>query len=298
MTFTAVVRSMRLRTLPLSLAGISLGILFACGRHSVPWFVIVLTVLTTVSLQILSNMSNELGDWLSGVDGTGREGPKYGIEGGGLTEDEIRSCIRIMVLVCCILGLGMIRASFKTILCIQSECLVALGAAAIWAAMHYTLGKKPYGYRGLGDVFVFIFFGLVPVAGGYFICSHIIDLRTLIPGAAIGLFSVGVLNVNNIRDMKSDAANRITVPLKLGEHRAKVYHTLLISGGWVLMLLFTILFTEGWLPYLYTITLPLYVKHVAGVWKHSGRQLDPMLPMLVISTFIFALLAGTGYISQ
>ena len=287
---------MRLRTLPLSLAGISLGIMLACSGHSVPWYVIVLTILTTVSLQILSNMSNELGDWLSGVDGQGREGPKYGIEGGGLTEDEMRSCIRIMVLVCCIFGLGMIRASFRTIFCIQSECLVVLGAAAIWAAMHYTLGKKPYGYRGLGDIFVFIFFGLVPVAGGYFVCSHQIDFSTLIPGAAIGLFSVGVLNVNNIRDMKSDAANRVTVPLKLGEHRAKIYHTILIAGGWCLMLLFTILFTNSWTPYLYIITLPLYAKHLAGVWKHSGRELDPMLPMLVISTFIFALLAGTGYI--
>ena len=153
---------MRLRTLPLSTAGIVLGIMLACAGHSVPWYVILLTILTTVSLQILSNMSNELGDWLSGVDGQGREGPKYGIEGGGLTEDEMRSCIRITVLACCILGLGMIRASFGTILCIESESLVVLGAAAIWAAMHYTLGKKPYGYRGLGDVFVFIFFGLVP----------------------------------------------------------------------------------------------------------------------------------------
>ena len=296
MTPKAVIRSMRLRTLPLSLAGISLGIMLACSGHSVPWYVIVLTILTTVSLQILSNMSNELGDWLSGVDGQGREGPKYGIEGGGLTEDEMRSCIRIMVLVCCIFGLGMIRASFRTIFCIQSECLVVLGAAAIWAAMHYTLGKKPYGYRGLGDIFVFIFFGLVPVAGGYFVCSHQIDFSTLIPGAAIGLFSVGVLNVNNIRDMKSDAANRVTVPLKLGEHRAKIYHTILIAGGWCLMLLFTILFTNSWTPYLYIITLPLYAKHLAGVWKNSGRKLDPMLPMLVISTFIFALLAGTGYI--
>lgn len=289
---------MRLRTLPLSTAGILLGIMLACAGHSVPWYVILLTILTTVSLQILSNMSNELGDWLSGVDGTGREGPKYGIEGGGLTEDDMRSCIRIMVLVCCILGLGMIRASFKTILCIESESLVVLGAAAIWAAMHYTLGKNPYGYRGLGDIFVFIFFGLVPVAGGYFVCSHAIEPSTLIPGAAIGLFSIGVLNVNNIRDMKSDAANRVTVPLKLGEHRARIYHTILISGGWVLMLLYTILFTAGWTPYLYIITLPLYVKHLAGVWKRSGRELDPMLPMLVISTFIFALLAGTGYILQ
>ena len=289
---------MRLRTLPLSLAGIVLGIMLACAEHMVAWYVIVLTILTTVSLQILSNMSNELGDWLSGVDGTGREGPKYGIEGGGLTEDEMRSCIRIMVLVCCIFGLGMIRASFKAILCIQSECLVVLGAAAIWAAMHYTLGNKPYGYRGLGDIFVFIFFGLVPVAGGYFVCSHEIDFSTLIPGAAIGLFSVGVLNVNNIRDMKSDEGTRVTVPLKLGEHKAKIYHTILIIGGWCLMILYTILFTNGWTPYLYIITLPLYIKHLKGVWKLSGRELDPMLPMLVISTFIFSLLAGAGYILQ
>jgi len=289
---------MRLRTLPLSLAGISLGIMFACGRHSVPWFVIALTVLTTVSLQILSNLSNELGDWLNGVDGEDRSGPQYSMQEGGLTEDNMRSCIRIMVLVCCIFGLAMIRASFGTILRIESECLVALGAAAIWAAMHYTLGNKPYGYRGLGDIFVFIFFGLVPVTGGYFVCAQTIEPATLIPGAAIGLFSVGVLNVNNIRDMKSDAANRVTVPLKLGEHRAKIYHTILITGGWVLMLLFTILFTSGWTPYLYVITLPLYAKHLAGVWKNSGRELDPMLPMLVISTFIFALLAGTGYILQ
>ena len=289
---------MRLRTLPLSTAGIVLGIMLACAGHSVPWYVILLTILTTVSLQILSNMSNELGDFLSGVDGEGREGPQYSMNEGGLTEDEMRSCIRIMVLACMILGLGMIRASFKTILCIQSECLVILGAAAIWAAMHYTLGKKPYGYRGLGDVFVFIFFGLVPVTGGYFVCSHQIDFSTLIPGAAIGLFSVGVLNVNNIRDMKSDAGTRVTVPLKLGEHRAKVYHTILISGGWILMAIYSILFTNGWTPYLYIITLPLYVKHLAGVWKRSGRELDPMLPMLVISTFIFALLAGTGYILQ
>ena len=289
---------MRLRTLPLSLAGISLGIMFACGEQTIPWYVIALTLLTTVSLQILSNMSNELGDHLSGVDGEGRVGPKYGIEGGGLTEDEMRSCIRIMVLVCCIFGLGMIRSSFKTILCIQSESLVVLGAAAIWAAMHYTLGNKPYGYRGLGDIFVFIFFGLVPVTGGCFVCAHVIESATIIPGASIGLFSVGVLNVNNIRDMKSDAANRMTIPLKLGEQKAKIYHTILITGGWCLMLLYTILFTQGWIPFLYIITLPLYAKHLAGVWKRSGRDLDPMLPMLVISTFIFALLAGAGYILQ
>lgn len=287
---------MRLRTLPLSTAGIVLGIMMACAGHSVSWYVIVLTILTTISLQILSNMSNELGDWLNGVDGAGREGPKYGIESGGLTEDEMRSCIRIMVMICCILGVGMIRASFETILRIESECLIVLGAAAIWAAMHYTLGNKPYGYRGLGDIFVFIFFGLVPVSGGYYVCSHQLDLWTLMPGTAIGMFSVGVLNVNNIRDMKSDAANRVTVPLKLGEKHAKIYHTILIAVGWIVMLLFTLIRTNGILPFMYVLTLPLYIKHLSGVWKRSDRELDPMLPMLVISTFIFSLLAGAGYI--
>ena len=98
--------------------------------------------------------------------------------------------------------------------------------------------------------------------------------------------------------MKSDAGTRITVPLRLGEHKAKIYHTVLITGGWTLMMLYTVIFTHGWLPFLYIITLPLYIKHLSGVWKLSGRGLDPMLPMLVISTFIFSLLAGAGYILQ
>ena len=98
--------------------------------------------------------------------------------------------------------------------------------------------------------------------------------------------------------MKSDEGTRVTVPLKLGEHRARIYHTILITGGWILMIVYTILFTDGWMPFLFCLTLPLYTKHLIGVWKRSGRELDPMLPMLVISTFIFSLLAGAGYILQ
>lgn len=294
MTVKAVIKSMRLRTLPLSTAGIVLGLMLACREHAVPWYVILLTVLTTISLQILSNMSNELGDWLSGVDSENRQGPAYSISQGGLTEEEMRSCIRIMMLVCCISGLGMIRASFKTVLCIEGESLIVLGALAIWAAMHYTLGKHPYGYRGLGDLFVFIFFGIVPVMGGFFVAAHSIDVWTALPASAIGLFSVGVLNVNNIRDMKSDAANRVTVPLKLGEKRARIYHTILISAGWILMLLYTCLRADSLWAFLYILTLPLYIRQVAGVWKRKDRELDPMLPLLVMSTFALSVLAGTG----
>lgn len=285
---------MRLRTLPLSTAGIILGIMLAMKDHTVTWYVILLTILTTVSLQILSNLSNELGDYLSGTDGNGRQGPAYSMESGALTEDEMRSAIRIMVLVCMISGLAMIRSSFGTVLCIAGESLVVLGGLAIWAAMHYTLGKHPYGYRGLGDIFVFIFFGLVPVMGGYFVSAHTIDWFTALPGAAIGLFSVGVLNVNNMRDMESDAKTRVTVPLLLGLRRARIYHTILIVTGWLLMAAYSILTATTVFSLLYILTLPLYVRHLTCIWKLQQSELDPMLPMLVLSTFGFSLLAGIG----
>lgn len=294
MTGKALITSMRLRTLPLSTAGIMLGIMLACGDHCVPWHVILLTVLTTVSLQILSNMSNELGDFLSGTDGNGRQGPAYSLEDGTLTEDEMRSVIRITVLVCMISGLAMIRCSFGTVFCIAGESLVILGGLAIWAAMHYTLGRHPYGYIGLGDLFVFLFFGLVPVMGGYFVSVHSIDWLTVLPASAIGLFSVGVLNVNNMRDMESDARTRVTIPLLLGLKRARIYHTVLIALGWVLMITYTALTADAIMPYIYVLVLPLYIKHLSCVWRLPQDKLDPMLPMLVLSTFALSLLAGTG----
>ena len=171
-----------------------------------------------------------------------------------------------------------------------------LGGAAIAGAMKYTLGRNPYGYRGLGDVFVFIFFGLVSVLGSYFVASHAVPhWFMLMPASAIGLFSIGVLNVNNIRDMKTDAANRVTVAMKLGPRRARIYQTVLIVLGWVLLLVYTFLrIFDPW-HYLYLITLPLYVLHLRGVWTREDRALDPMLPLLVMSTFLLALLMGLGF---
>ena len=286
---------MRLRTLPLSLAGVSLGILLACEHHRVPWAVILFTLLTTVLLQILSNMSNELGDYLQGTDGEGREGPMYSLSEGLLTEHDFRVSIAVLVGLCCMSGAAMTWLSWGTLWKTAPLCVLALGACAIWAAMRYTLGKNPYGYRGLGDISVFIFFGLVPVLGGFYVSCHEVDSWLLVlPALGIGCFSVAVLNVNNIRDMKSDAGTRVTLPLLMGEHRAKVYQAALIVFGWVMMLVFVILrFSSPW-NLLFLLTLPLYIKHLSGVWKRHGHELDPMLPLLVISTFLFALLMGVG----
>jgi len=275
---------MRLRTLPLSLSGIVTGISLADGASET--LTILSLILTAALLQILSNLSNELGDTLNGTDTAEREGIHYSIQDGEMTIPQMKRLITTVVVLCCISGLAMIWASFHTLFSLTSLLLIALGGAAIRAAMHYTLGNNPYGYRGLGDLFVFIFFGLVSTLGGAFICSHKFDPLWMLPASAIGLFSVGVLNVNNIRDMKTDAATRITVAMKMGSKRARIYQTFLIVSAWVLLAIYSCQ-RGGWL---YALTLPLFIVHLKGVWKRSDKDLDPMLPMFVLSTFALSIL--------
>ena len=292
MTLKACLRSMRLRTLPLSLAGIVLGVLLAAKVCDYDLLTVVLLALTTVCLQILSNLSNELGDTLSGTDRSDRQGIHYSIQDGEMTVPEMKRLIGCFAVLSCLVGFAMVWRAFGTVLAPLPAAFLALGAAAVWAAMHYTLGKNPYGYRGLGDVFVFIFFGLATVCGGYFLTCLAWDWRILLPAAAIGCFSVAVLNVNNIRDMKSDAATRTTVALKLGLRRARIYQTALIAAGWALMTVYALSGPMSWLRFAYVLSLPGFLVHLKGVWTREDRALDPMLPLLVMSTFMFALLAG------
>ena len=289
---------MRLRTLPLSLSGIVMGVLLAAADYHVdPWTVLFLA-LTTVSLQILSNLSNELGDTLHGTDNDDRQGIHYSLQDGDMTVPQMKRLIAVVAAFCCIFGLLMIYFSFGKIFDWHPMTFILLGAAAIWAAMHYTLGKDPYGYRGLGDLFVFLFFGIATVCGGYYLCAHEFpSWIILLPATAIGCFSVAVLNVNNIRDMKSDAATRVTVAMKLGEKRARIYQTVLIVLGWAAMLVYCSLrFFSIW-HYLFVLTLPLFIIHLRGVWTRKDRALDPMLPLLVMSSFLFSLLAGIGFVT-
>ena len=277
----ALIKSMRLRTLPLSLAGVVCGGLLAMGERGNDgnWWAFALVLITACALQVLTNLSNEMGDHLSGVDGEGREGPNYSMTDGGLTVKQMWKAINGTVVACCVSGLAMV---------LVSGCpwwILLLGAAAIWAATHYTLGKSPYGYKGLGDLFVFLFFGLVSVLGSYFVVAQTLPFEIWLwgPAVGVGLLSVAVLNVNNIRDMESDRGLRKTVPLRIGARAAKWYQTVLVTLGWT-----SIVAASGtWLMLLTAI--PFYV-HIYGVWRRDGKRLDPMLPLLVISTFILALL--------
>ena len=288
---------MRLRTLPLSTAGVLLGILLAVANWKVDPWTAVLIVLTTICLQILSNLSNELGDVLQGTDTAERQGPQYGLNGGGLTMGEMKRLIGTFVGLCIVFGTAMTWRAFGTLLDLTPILVLLLGAGAIVAAMRYTLGPNPYGYRAKGDFYVFIFFGLVSVLGAYFVCTKGLGLhwKLLLPGSAVGFFSVGVLNVNNIRDMKTDAATRTTVALKLGGQRARVYQTVLIGLGWACLIAYCLLCWPSCWHWLWVVTLPLYIKHLHMVWTRTDRALDPALPLLVMSTFLLCLLLGMGF---
>ena len=288
---------MRLRTLPLSMAGVLLGILLAVSNWKVDVWVAVLIVLTTVCLQILSNLSNELGDVLRGTDTADRQGPGYGLNSGELTIGEMKVLIGVFVGLCIVFGTAMTWKAFGTLWDLTPILVLMLGAAAIAGAMKYTLGHNPYGYRAKGDFYVFLFFGLVAVLGAYFVCTQGAGLhwKLLLPAAGIGCFSVGVLNVNNIRDMETDRATRITVAIKLGERKAKIYQTVLICLGWAFMAGYCLLCWPSLWHWMWALTLPLYVLHLRGVWARTGRALDPMLPLLVMSTFLLSLLMGIGF---
>ncbi len=287
--FKYYLRSARFRTLPLSLAGVITGIGLAAADYNISILTATLVCLTAVCLQLLSNVSNEYGDYLSGTDRDDRQGPVYST--GVLTDRDFRGMIAFYAVLSCISGLAMIFSSYGTFRQLEPILLIILGAFAIIAAMRYTLGRHPYGYHAGGDLAVFIFFGLASVLGAYFVVAHEIpSALLLLPASAIGLFSVGVLNVNNIRDMKSDAATRVTVAMKMGERNARIYQTVLIVLGWAALISYVFFCRVfDWWNLLCLLPLPLYVAHLVGVWKHSERELDKYLPMLVMATFLLSL---------
>ncbi len=295
MNVKAAFRSLRVRATPLVLSGVAIGISAARLQCEVKWTTALFLALTAVCLQFVSNLSNELGDSLNGTDREGREGMIYSLQNGELRPKDIKILIASCIFKSCVFGLLMIYSAFGTIFSAQALGFIVLGILAIIAAMRYTLGKNPYGYRGLGDIYVFLFFGLAVVCGGYYLCTLDTQIwKSLLPACAAGCFSVGVLNVNNIRDMKTDAATRVTMAIRMGERGSRTYQTILVVLGWVLMLAWTATTARSIWSWTYVLTMPLFIKHLMVVWKNTGHGLDAMVPMLSISTFILSLLTFIG----
>ncbi|BAO77601.1 1,4-dihydroxy-2-naphthoate octaprenyltransferase [Winogradskyella sp. PG-2] len=290
--------AMRLRTLPLSVSGIILGTCFSYFNGQFSWWVLILAILTTMSLQVLSNLANDYGDGVRGTDNEERVGPERAIQSGEISPTEMLDAIKFNIIVVILLTLALIWAAFGPTNFLFLLLFVFLGGLSVYAALNYTMGDSPYGYRALGDVFVFIFFGLVSTIGSYLLYMHRIDHIVVLPAIALGFLSVGVLNLNNMRDINSDSnAGKITLVVKLGLDRAKKYHYFLIIGAMTMIVLFSLLYYVEPYNFLYAIAfipLIIHVKKIKAAKEPS--DFDNQLKVLALSTFLFALLLGVGYI--
>ena len=274
------IQSLRLRTLPLSVSGIILGTGLAYPQ--VNGLVFALAICTTLSLQILSNLSNELGDAIKGTDADQKGREAYGLQAGTITMPQMRNMILLFIALCIVFGTALIWTAFGTLFSEQSWVFLGLGALAIIGAIKYTLGKHSYGYLGLGDLGVFLFFGLLSTIGGYYLQTQTLTAEVIALGAAIGLPCVGVLNLNNIRDMQHDIEfGKRTLASLLGPIGARIYHTALLVGCLTIMVACDHYWTLA--------ILPLWIWHLWFVWTHH-QKLDKQMPILMFSTLIVAIL--------
>jgi 1,4-dihydroxy-2-naphthoate octaprenyltransferase len=288
----------RIRTLPLSVSGILVGSFYALSQAYFNWKIIIFALSTTVCLQVLSNFANDYGDGIKGTDNEDRVGPKRAIQSGAITPQAMKVAIFFMSLLTLLSALSLIYFSFKGKYLVYSLLFFVLGILAIASAIRYTVGKNAYGYRGYGDIFVFIFFGLVSTFGIYFMFSKQIDWLLLLPATAIGFLSVGVLNLNNMRDEASDRkVGKNTIVVKMGGKWAKNYHYFLIISAMILVVLFAILNNFNFDQYLFLVAYFPLTKHLITVYKNQEpRLLDPELKKLALSTFLLSVLLSLALI--
>lgn len=286
------VEAARVRTLPLSVSGIIVGSFYAMSQGMFNWNIVIFALLTTLGLQILSNFANDYGDGVKGTDNDDRVGPKRAIQSGVISPAEMKRAMIITSLITLLFAVLLIYFAFKEKYLLFSLIFLVLGILAIASAIRYTVGKGAYGYRGYGDVFVFIFFGMVSTFGVYFMFSKSLDWLLLLPATSIGFLSVGVLNLNNMRDVESDRkAGKNTIVVKNGGAWAKKYHFFLVISAMVLVLIFAFLNDFHFDQYFFVVAYFPMISHLMTVYRNkTPRLLDPELKKLAISTFLLAVL--------
>ncbi len=294
------VQAARLRTLSLSVSGIIMGNALALNHNDFSFIIFLLSILTAIAFQIVSNFANDYGDGIKGTDNEQRIGPKRVLQQGLLTSKNLKRGILVSVLVSIILSIALIYESLGADKLLFSVLFILLAIGAVAAAIKYTVGTNPYGYSGLGDLFVFIFFGWVSVIGSYFLQINSIDLSIVLFATSVGLLSVAVLNLNNMRDIENDLnSSKITLAVRLGGYKSKVYHFFLIS---IAIILFFIGIGEQPLliKTIYTLVfVPLFL-HLYRVFNvKEPKQFDPELKKLALTIFFISIVFFvTSYLNQ
>ncbi len=287
------ISAFRLRTLPLALASIGMGSFLAASHHKFRWDILIWVSLTTIFLQVFSNLANDYGDTQNGADSELRKGPIRAVQSGAISASTMKIGISTLGVLSFLSGLMLLHISVgigSTIFYI----FLAFGLASIAAAYTYTAGKNPYGYAGLGDVSVLLFFGFLAVLGTYFLYTLEFTWLNILPALTMGLFATAVLNINNIRDIESDkAAGKRSIPVRLGREKAVVYHLILLITGFVASIIYL-----SFLPFHYSRLLvlpalvPLFINAKAVIQKKEPKKIDPYLKQMAISSLLFMILFG------
>ncbi|WP_434138468.1 1,4-dihydroxy-2-naphthoate polyprenyltransferase [Photobacterium leiognathi] len=286
----------RPKTLPLAIASIVCGSAVAGWHGSFSALVAALALLTALLLQILSNLANDYGDAVKGTDNDDRLGPQRAIQSGLVTPQAMRNAMIVNIIFTAISGLSLIF-----IACNNPHDIIGfmlLGVLAIIASIAYTVGNKPYGYRGLGDLSVLIFFGWLGVAGTYYLQAGSIDSVIMLPATACGLLAVGVLNINNLRDIDNDrACGKQTLVVRMGPEWGRKYHLFLLSASIVCLTLFALFETKSLFGWLFVLSVPLLYKHGKAVYhSKDGAELQPMMATMVKCALLTNLLFAIGII--
>lgn len=282
----------RLRTLPLSLSGIIVGTAMGNLAGYSDTFIFAFCLLVTVGFQVTSNFANDYGDGIKGTDAEDRIGPQRALQSGKLTAKELKWGIALTSILSMILSIVLLEYVFGLEQLSYFSLFIVLGVLSIWAAIRYTVGKSAYGYQGFGDLFVFLFFGLLAVIGTKFLYAPSVEWYDLLPAFGVGFLCVGVLNLNNLRDIESDRRHgKNTLVVKLGFKNGKVYHLLLLVLSFLTFLSYALLqFPEGFQFFFLLVFILIFVHLVKVMRAKEPKLLDPELKKLALSTFLLSLM--------
>ena len=300
------IKAARLRTLPLSVSGIIMGSFIARWKlmqdgEPWDWTIFALALLVTLLYQVLSNFANDYGDGIKGTDQNRiGEAEQRAVASGKITAKQMRNAVILFSVLSLIATLGLLYKAFFPNFINEFYTFIGLGVACILAAIGYTVGKKPYGYLGLGDIMVFIFFGWVSVCGSYFLFTKSFDWDILLPASAIGLLSAGVLNLNNMRDIENDAkSGKKTLALRLGFKNAMIYEMVILMLPPILVLIYMMinhLQEQGkYYAFIFFVTIfPLTSLRRKIIAVKEPKELDPFLKQVGIITLLMSVLVAVG----
>ncbi len=295
MAIKAWVAAARLRTLPLAFSCILLGNLIAIPSGSFESGILIWSLLTTLFYQVLSNYANDYGDGVKGTDDN-REGEKRAVAAGEISAMQMRAAVILFAFLAWFSGAWLSYIGTIGLSQWVFYLFLVLNTAAVISAIRYTVGGSAYGYKGFGDVYVLAFFGWTGVIGSYFLQTGSFDSLVIFPGTAIGFLAMGVLNLNNMRDLESDKIHgKNTIPVRIGIQAAKRYHSTLLIGALILLSAFVHFGTDGGWSWLFLIVTPIILIQWRKALKaNAPEEFDPLLKPLALSTLLMALILGLG----